>query len=95
MLRSDIRRAHSGAIAAWDVLSVEVLTLQGLVRYHLLIVISLASHRFEIGGIVREPIGAWMMQAVRNLRMAVRWFASLLPSAGGMMTAIVFPDTTG
>ena len=60
-------RAHWGAIAAWDFLTVEVLTLRGLVRYHVLIVIDLASRRVEIGGIAHEPRGAWMMQAVRNL----------------------------
>jgi len=27
----------------------------------------LASRRVEIGGIVHEPTGAWMMQVVRNL----------------------------
>jgi putative transposase len=48
------RRAHWGAIAAWDFLTVEVLTLRGLVRYHILIVIDLASRRVEIGGIVHE-----------------------------------------
>tara|TARA_R110002073_G_C9492325_1_gene580918 strand:- start:3142 stop:3732 length:591 start_codon:yes stop_codon:yes gene_type:complete len=60
-------RVHWGAIAAWDFLTVEVLTLRGLVRYHVLIVIDLASRRVEVGGIVHEPTGAWMMQVVRNL----------------------------
>jgi putative transposase len=64
---SEFLRAHWGAIAAWDFLTVEVLTLRGLVRYHVLIVIDLASRRVEIGGIVHEPTGAWMMQVVRNL----------------------------
>ena len=64
---SEFLRAHWGAIAAWDFLTVEVLTLRGLVRYHVLIVIDLASRRVEIGGIVHEPTGAWMKQAVRNL----------------------------
>ena len=63
----DFLRSHWGAIAACDFLTVEVLTLHGLVRYHVLIVIDLASRRVEIGGIVHAPTGAWMMQAVRNL----------------------------
>jgi putative transposase len=46
---------------------VEVLTLRGLVRYHVLVVIDLASRRVEIGGIVHQPTGAWMVQAVRNV----------------------------
>ena len=64
---SQFLRAHWGAIAAWDFLTVEALTLRGLVRYHVLIVIDLASRRVEICGIAREPTGAWMKQAVRNL----------------------------
>jgi transposase InsO family protein len=64
---SEFLRTHWGAIAAWDFLTVEVLTLRGLVRYHVLIVIDQASRRVEIGGIVHEPTGAWMMQVVRNL----------------------------
>ncbi|MCP4445691.1 MAG: hypothetical protein GY811_10180 [Myxococcales bacterium] len=64
---SEFLRAHWGAIAACDFLTEEVLTLHGLVRYHVLIVIDLASRRVEIGGIVHQPTGAWMVQAVRNL----------------------------
>jgi putative transposase len=67
-------RAHWGAIAAWDFLTVEVLTLRGLVRYHVLIVIDLASRRVEIGGIACEPTGAWMKQVVRNLLDAEEGF---------------------
>ncbi len=60
-------RFHWGAIVACDFLTVEVLTLHGLVRYHVFFVIDLASRRVEIGGIVRQPTGAWMMQVARNL----------------------------
>ena len=63
----DFLKAHWGAIAACDFLTVEVLTLHGLVRYHVFFVIDLASRRVEIGGIVHEPTGAWMMQVARNL----------------------------
>ena len=41
-------------------------SLRGLVRYHVLIVIDLATRRVEIGGITCDPTGAWMMQAARN-----------------------------
>jgi transposase len=58
---------HWGAIVACDFLTVEVLTLHGLVRYHVFFAIDLASRRVEIGGIVRQPTGGWMMQVVRNL----------------------------
>ena len=63
----DFLRMHWGAIAACDFLTVEVLTLHGLVRYHVYFVIDLATRRVEIGGIVHEPTGAWMLQVARNL----------------------------
>ncbi len=44
-----------------------MLTLHGLVRYHVFFVIDLASRRVAIGGIGRQPTGAWMMQVARNL----------------------------
>lgn len=58
---------HWGAIAACDFFTVEVLTLQGLLRCHVFFVIDLASRRVEVGGIVHKPGGAWMLQVVRNL----------------------------
>ena len=64
---SEFLRAHWGAIAACDFFTVEVLTLHGLVRYHVFVVIDLASRRVEIGGIARQPTGEWMVQVARNL----------------------------
>ena len=43
--------AHWGAIAAADFFTVEVLTLFGLVRYHVLFFIDIASRRVQIAGI--------------------------------------------
>ena len=63
----DFLKAHWGAIAACDFFTMEVLTLHGLVRYHVFCVIDLATRRVEIGGIVHEPTGAWMIQVARNL----------------------------
>ena len=60
-------RAHWGAIAAMDFFTVEAVTWAGLVRYHVLIVIDLATRRVEIAGIVHQPHGAWMQQVARNL----------------------------
>ena len=59
--------AHWGAIAAADFLTVEVLTLGGLVRYHVFVVMDLMTRRVEIAGIHCEPTGAWMVQVARNL----------------------------
>jgi putative transposase len=60
-------KAHFGEMAAIDFFTVEVLTLLGLVRYHVLFVIDLASRRVEIAGIVHQPHGTWMNQVARNL----------------------------
>ena len=48
-------RAHWGAIAAVDFFTVEAVTWAGLVRYHVLFAIDLASRRVEIAGIVHQP----------------------------------------
>ena len=60
-------KSHWDVLAATDLFTVEVMTWQGLVRYHVLFVMELCTRRVEIAGIVPEPDGAWMCQAVRNL----------------------------
>jgi putative transposase len=60
-------KAHLSALAAADFFTFEVLSWAGLVRYHVLFVIDLASRRVEIGGISRCPDGLWMEQVARNL----------------------------
>jgi transposase InsO family protein len=45
----------------WTSFTVEAITLAGLVRYHVLFVIDLASRRVEIAGIVHQPHEAWML----------------------------------
>ena len=47
--------------------SVEVLTLGGMIRYHVFFVMELATRRVEIAGIVHQPHGEWMIQVARNL----------------------------
>lgn len=59
--------AHWGAIAAADFFTVEVMTIGGLVRYHVFFVIDLATRVVEIAGIRAGPDGAWMAQVARNL----------------------------
>jgi transposase InsO family protein len=53
---------------------VEVLTLGGLARHHVLFVIDLASRRVELCGVTVDPDGAWMQQMGRNLTDAVDGF---------------------
>jgi putative transposase len=60
-------KAHWGAIAAMDFLTVEVVTITGLVRYFVLIIIDLETRRVEVAGIVHQPEGRWMAQVARNL----------------------------
>ena len=59
--------AHWGAIAAADFLTVEVLTMGGLVRHQVLVVMDLMTRKVEIAGITCEPTGVWVMQVARNL----------------------------
>jgi transposase InsO family protein len=54
-------------LAATDFFSVEVWTALGLVRYHVLFVIRLATREVQIAGILPEPQGRWMKQVARNL----------------------------
>jgi integrase-like protein len=51
-----------------------VLTLTGLVRYLVLFVIDLQTRWVQIGGVVRQPYGAWMRQVARNLTDGVDGF---------------------
>ena len=60
-------KAHWGAIAAMDFFTVEAVTLTGLVRYYVLIVIDLETRRVAIAGIVHQPESRWMAQVARNL----------------------------
>ncbi len=60
-------KAHWGSIAAADFLTVEVLTVTGLVRYHVLVVMDLMTRKVEIAGISPEPTGPWMVQVARQL----------------------------
>jgi transposase InsO family protein len=60
-------KAHLGAIVGMDFFTVEVATLVGLIRYHVLFVIDIGSRTVDIAGIGRDPGGGWMEQMARNL----------------------------
>ena len=53
-------KAHLGAIVGMDFFTVEVLTVVGLVRYHVLFVIDIGSRVVEVVGLARHPGGDWM-----------------------------------
>ena len=61
-------------MAATDFFTAEVWTPVGLVRYHVLFVIRLATREIKIAGIVPEPDGQWMNQMARNLTEAADGF---------------------
>jgi hypothetical protein len=60
-------KAHLGAIAAADFFTAEVITLAGLVRFHVFFVLDIGSRRVEIAGVKADPDGSWMKQVGRNL----------------------------
>jgi len=71
-------KSHWEVLAATDLFTVEVMTLGGLVRYHVLFVMELSTRVVEIAGIVPEPDGPWMEQVARNLT----GFAKILEAVG-------------
>jgi transposase InsO family protein len=54
-------------LAAADFFTVEVLSLRGLVRYHVFFVMELRTRRVKIAGMTSQPNERWMMQLARNL----------------------------
>jgi len=64
---SEFLTTHWKVLAATDFFTTEVWTLRGLIRYHVLFVIRLATREVEIAGIVPEPYDPWMKQIARNL----------------------------
>jgi hypothetical protein len=64
---AEFLKMHWEVLGATDFFTVEVWTLHGLVRYHVLFVIWLSTRKVNIAGIVPEPDGEWMKQIARNL----------------------------
>ena len=64
---ADFLRVHWDTLAGTDFFTLEIWSLGGLMRYHVLFVIELATRRVHIAGIVHEPNGARMSQTARNL----------------------------
>jgi transposase InsO family protein len=65
----DFIRAHMAVLAATDFLTVEVLTLRGLMTYYVLFFIHLESRKVYVAGITRHPDQEWMEQMARNVTM--------------------------
>ena len=69
-------RTHWDVLGAAGFFSVEVWTAVGLVRYHVLFVIRLATREVHLAGIIPEPNGRWMKQIARNLTDGLDGFLS-------------------
>ena len=64
---TEFLKTHWQVLAATDFFTVELWTARGLIRYHVLFVIHLATREVQLAGIVPEPNGPWMQQVARNL----------------------------
>jgi putative transposase len=64
---STFLKAHWDCFSATDFLTVEVLTLTGLVTHYLLFFIDIATRSVHIAGITTNPDTSWMLQVARNL----------------------------
>ena len=67
MTWKEFLKTHWNVLAATDFFTVELWTARGLVRYHVLFVIKLATREVKIAGHVPEPSESWMLQVARNL----------------------------
>jgi transposase InsO family protein len=67
-------RAHWETLAAADFFTVEVWSAVGLIRYHVLFVMRVATRRVKTAGISEQPHGDWMEQIARNLTDAADGF---------------------
>ncbi|MEP6651991.1 MAG: hypothetical protein ABJA82_01450 [Myxococcales bacterium] len=65
-----------------DFFTGEVLTVVGLVRYHVLFVIDIGSQIVEVEGLARDPGGDWMKPMARNLSDAQDGKQPLRPRPG-------------
>jgi transposase InsO family protein len=64
---AEFLKSHWELMAATDFFTAEVWTAYGLIRYHVLFVIRLATREVQIVGIVPDPYDNWMKQMARNL----------------------------
>ena len=67
MTWEDFLSVHWDVMAATDFFTTEIWTTSGLVRYHILFVIRLATREVKIIGIIPEPHNEWMKQKAREM----------------------------
>jgi hypothetical protein len=66
---ADFIRAHISVLAGSDLFTVEVLTLRGLVAYHVLLFIQPGSRKVEVAGTTPHPNEVLMKQIAGNVTM--------------------------
>ncbi|MDA7511346.1 integrase core domain-containing protein [Verrucomicrobia bacterium] len=71
---SDFLEQHWEVMAATGLLAVDVWTLKGIVRYHVLFFIRLKTREVHIAGVSASCDGLWMEQIARNLTDAMDGF---------------------
>lgn len=74
MTWKEFLRTHWEVLAAADFFTVEVWSALGLIRYHVLFVIRLATREVHLAGIIAEPHEQWMKQVARNLTDGLEGF---------------------
>ena len=67
MTWKEFLKTHWNVLAATDFFTVKLWTARGLIRYHVLFVIKLATREVHIAGLVPEASQSWMLQVARNL----------------------------
>jgi hypothetical protein len=63
----DLSEGHWECLVATDFMSVEVLTLKGLITQHVQFFINMASRSVHIVGITHHPDSSWVTQIARNI----------------------------
>ncbi len=71
---ADFLKRHWAVMAATDLLTVEVCTLRGIVRYHVLFFMRLSTREVQVAGIWEKGSGPWMEQVARNLTDGINGF---------------------
>jgi len=71
---SEFLTSHWNVLAATDFFTAEVWTVGGLIRYHVLFLIRLATREVKIAGMIPEPNDAWMKQIARHLTDGIDGF---------------------
>lgn len=67
MTWKEFLKTHWEVLAATDFFTVELWTAKGLIRYHVLFVIRLATREVQLAGLVPEPNESWLLQVGRHL----------------------------